>query len=117
VHMTERQRQIKERLDRGMSVREIAEDMGVTRNAVYQQIQRMRRAGDLPAYYTQTGQPAREGFPSRVTSQPNGGESAESLDFARFLQALQLKDQRANRLGAELQAISRRLEEIAAQLA
>lgn len=60
VQLTERQREIKDRLDQGMGAREIAEDLGVTRNAVYQQIQRLRGYGELEADFTPTGQPLRE---------------------------------------------------------
>lgn len=58
--MTDRQQQIKDRLDKGMTAREAAADLGISRNAVYQQIQRMRRNGTLDADYTPTGQPVRE---------------------------------------------------------
>jgi len=60
TRLTPRQKAIKERLDKGMQAREIAADLEITRNAVYQQIQRGRRQGWLPADYTPTGQPMRE---------------------------------------------------------
>lgn len=60
TRLTSRQRDIKERLDKGMQAREIANDLGITRNAVYQQIQRGRKLGWLPADYTPTGLPMRE---------------------------------------------------------
>jgi hypothetical protein len=37
-------------------VKKIATDMGVTRNAVYQTIERLRRAGAVPETYTPSGQ-------------------------------------------------------------
>lgn len=57
---TKRQQEILDRLRTGKSVREIANDMKVSRNAVYQQIQTMRKHGELPPNFTQTGQPPRE---------------------------------------------------------
>lgn len=60
TRLTPRQRDIKERLDKGMQAREIAAELDITRNAVYQQIQRGRKQGWLPADYTPTGQPMRE---------------------------------------------------------
>lgn len=57
---TKRQEEILRRLRDGQAVREIAEDIGVSRNAVYQQIQTMRKRGQLPPNFTQTGQPPRE---------------------------------------------------------
>lgn len=45
VELTQRQREIVERLDRGMKAREIGEELGITRNAVYQQITRLRERG------------------------------------------------------------------------
>lgn len=65
--LTPRQREIKQRLDKGMQARAIAEDLGITRNAVYQQIQRGRRDGWLPADYTPTGLPMRERTPGYDT--------------------------------------------------
>lgn len=63
AQLTDRQREIKKRLSKGMSAREIAEDLGITRNAVYQQIQRMRRHGELDPGFTPTGQGPRENVP------------------------------------------------------
>jgi transposase len=37
-----------ERLERGMGAREIGDDLGISRNAVYQQIGKLRRDGVLP---------------------------------------------------------------------
>lgn len=60
ARLTPRQREIKERLDKGMQAREIAKDLGITRNAIYQAIQRGRRDGWLPPDYTPTGLPMRQ---------------------------------------------------------
>jgi transposase-like protein len=46
-----------ERLEQGFPVKKIANDMGVTRNAVYQTIERLRRQGSLPEEYTPSGRP------------------------------------------------------------
>jgi len=54
--LTKRQTEVLERLEQGFPVKKIATDMGVTRNAVYQTIDRLRRAGALPETYTPSGQ-------------------------------------------------------------
>lgn len=57
--LTDRQREVKERLERSMSATEIADELGITRNAVYQQINALRRKGALAPTYTPSGQPPR----------------------------------------------------------
>ena len=54
--LTKRQHEILERLEQGMPVKRIATDLGVSRNAVYLQIERLRRNGVLPETYTPSGQ-------------------------------------------------------------
>ena len=61
--LTDRQREIKELLDQNLGAREIAEELGISRNAVYQQLQRLRNAGALPPGFTPTGAPPREAPP------------------------------------------------------
>jgi DNA-binding CsgD family transcriptional regulator len=56
--LTKRQTEVLERLEQGIAVKRIARDLGVTRNAVYQTIERLRRQGALPETYTPSGQPA-----------------------------------------------------------
>jgi transposase len=57
--LTKRQREVLERLEQGFAVRDIARDLGVTRNAVYQHVERLRRQGALAESYTPSGQPPR----------------------------------------------------------
>jgi DNA-binding CsgD family transcriptional regulator len=64
--LTKRQTEVLERLEQGYPVKKIARDIGVSRNAVYQTIDRLRRAGALPEAYTPSGQ----------SPQPEGGELA-----------------------------------------
>jgi hypothetical protein len=59
ANLTKRQHEILERLEQGMPVKKIATDLGVSRNAVYLQIERLRRNGTLPATFTPSGQPPR----------------------------------------------------------
>jgi hypothetical protein len=59
--LTKRQREVLERVELGYSVKHIATDIGVTRNAVYQTIDRLRRSGALPETFTVSGQPPRRG--------------------------------------------------------
>jgi len=62
--LTKRQHEILERLEQGMPVKHIATDLGVSRNAVYLQIERLRSQGILPATYTPSGQPPRSQPPA-----------------------------------------------------
>ena len=57
--LTKRQHEILERLEEAMPVKKIAKDLGVSRNAVYLQIERLRAKGVLPPDYTPSGQPPR----------------------------------------------------------
>jgi hypothetical protein len=57
--LTKRQQEVLERLELGYPVKRIATDIGVTRNAVYQTIERLRRQGALADTYTPSGQPPR----------------------------------------------------------
>ena len=62
--LTKRQHEILERLEQGMPVKQIATDLGVSRNAIYLQIERLRNRGVLPAGFTPSGQPPRAIQPS-----------------------------------------------------
>jgi DNA-binding transcriptional MocR family regulator len=62
--LTKRQHEILERLEQAMPVKQIATDLGVSRNAVYLQIERLRNRGVLPPGYTPSGQPPRSATPT-----------------------------------------------------
>jgi len=62
--LTKRQTEVLERLERGVSVKGIAKDIGVTPAAVYQTIDRLRRSGHVPEGFTPSGGPRRQGGPS-----------------------------------------------------
>jgi len=68
--LTKRQTEVLERLEQGFPVKTIAQDMGVTRNAVYQHIDRLRRQGAVPEAFTASGQP-----PRRPDALPAGSAS------------------------------------------
>ena len=81
--LTKRQREVLERLELGSSVKAIATDTGVSRAAVYQTIERLRRQGALPAAFTPSGQP-----PPRRRGRPwprgrPGGDRAERKAASR----------------------------------
>ena len=59
AQLTKRQQEVFDRLQQGMGAKEIARDIGVSRNAVYQHIERLRRQGALAETYTPSGQPPR----------------------------------------------------------
>ncbi len=57
--LTKRQLEVLERLEAGMPAKQIATDLGISRNAVYQTIERLRRQGAIAESYTPSGQPPR----------------------------------------------------------
>jgi DNA-binding CsgD family transcriptional regulator len=59
AELTKRQQEVLERLQQGQGVKQIATDIGVSRTAVYQHIERLRRQGALAETYTPSGQPPR----------------------------------------------------------
>ena len=67
--LTKRQHEILERLEQDMPVKKIATDLGVSRNAVYLQIERLRDRGVLPRDYT----PSRPAAPQRRSPAPMSG--------------------------------------------
>ena len=71
--LTKRQREVLERLERGMPVKRIAHDLGVTRAGVYQHIERLRRQGALAETYTPSGQPPRRATPAAGAAVPAPG--------------------------------------------
>src|SRR5215211_130986 len=80
-HRTKRQQEVLERLQSGAPVKKIARDLGVTRNAVYQTIDRLRLQGAVPAGFTASGQPPR----GRVELLP-GAHTASRLAELRELE-------------------------------
>ena len=66
--LTKRQREVLERLEQGYAAKQIAHDIGITRAAVYQHIERLRRQGALAETYTPSGRPPRRA--------PEGGSAA-----------------------------------------
>jgi hypothetical protein len=77
--LSKRQREIIERLEQAMPVKQIATDLGVSRNAVYLQIERLKRDGVLPATFTPSGQPPRTPVP-----QPMGIEIGSAVPTPGF---------------------------------
>lgn len=108
--LTERQREIKDRLDDGMQAREIAADLGITRNAVYQQIQRMRNNGVLSHNYTPTGQPVREQRPGMeaLAKLIGDGDPSDQTQVAGTLALVQ----ELRRTRDDLDTIARRISSV-----
>jgi len=85
--LTKRQQEVLDRLEQGMGASEIARDIGVSRNAVYQHIDRLRRQGALAQTYTPSGQPPRRlevgsaGFTPALA--PRSSALAELRELAR----------------------------------
>jgi DNA-binding CsgD family transcriptional regulator len=70
--LTKRQAEVLERLELGYPVKKIATDIGVSRNAVYQTIERLRRAGAVSEAYTPSGQPPRRELPAGAAAPASG---------------------------------------------
>jgi DNA-binding CsgD family transcriptional regulator len=70
AELTKRQQEVLDRLDRGDNVKQIATDIGVSRNAVYQHIDRLRRQGAVAETYTPSGQPPRRVEAGATSSAP-----------------------------------------------
>jgi DNA-binding CsgD family transcriptional regulator len=106
--VTHRQQEIKSRLNDGMSVRDIASDLGITRNGVYQHIHSMRRRGLLPRGYTPTGRKlhARAQLPDHEIGELERSEA----DLAIRLLLTEIK-----RTRDELERITRRLSAIVSE--
>jgi transposase len=92
---TKRQQEVLERLGGGQTVKQIATDLGVTRNAVYATIDRLRLQGALPADFTASGQLPRgrveilsgPAGPSLLTQLRELEDEAESDRYAELVEA------------------------------
>lgn len=92
---TKRQQEVLERLEAGYAVKQIATDLGVTRNAVYATIDRLRLQGALPADFTASGQLPRgrveilsgPAGPSRLAELRELEDEAESDRYAELVEA------------------------------
>jgi transposase-like protein len=79
TQLTKRQREVLERLELGYGAKQISRDIGISRNAVYQTIERLRRHGALPETFTPSGQPSRRAAATgRVAFGPAGVPPRES---------------------------------------
>ncbi len=101
--LTPRQQQVKDALSEHKQAREIAEELGISRNAVYQQIQRLRRIGELDFDFTPTGTPVRERRP-QADPRPLQSKALEAGGRALAMELARVRD--------DLDRISARLSEI-----
>jgi hypothetical protein len=104
--LTKRQSEVLERLELGLGAKQIATDIGISRNAVYQTIERLRRQGALPQTYTPSGQPPRRSQPlvggasfgqtaiatresslGELRRLARAGQTAEGGEYARLIEA------------------------------
>jgi transposase len=85
--LTKRQREVLERLEQGFGAKQIASDLGVTRNAVYQHVERLRRQGALAESYTPSGQPPRRNDIGSVALAPTLAPRESGLGRLRELAA------------------------------
>jgi DNA-binding CsgD family transcriptional regulator len=88
AELTKRQQEVLDRLASGQGAKQIATDIGVSRNAVYQHIERLRRQGALAEAYTPSGQPPRRPVvaaptPAGTSTAPRASATAELRRLAR----------------------------------
>lgn len=75
AQLTERQQQIKTLLEQGKKAEAIGQELGISANAVYQQVRRMRKAGAKPKTGRQSARkPARAAAPAA----PNPGAASSN---------------------------------------
>jgi transposase len=86
---TERQQQVIDLLSDGLTVKEAAQELGISTNAVYLQITKLRNRGLLPRHFTATGRQTRE-----IASAPG------SAALERILQAAAPSEVTTPELGA-----------------
>lgn len=89
AQLTERQQQIKTLLEQGKKAEAIGQELGISANAVYQQVRRMRKAGAKPKTGRQSARkPARAAAPAA----PNpGAASSNGTATATPLQAVRAR--------------------------
>ena len=85
ARVTKRQQEVLERLDLGLGAKQIATDVGISRAAVYQHIERLRRQGALPDSYTPSGQPPRRVPPAEAGAGPHTAPRDSALPELRRL--------------------------------
>lgn len=85
AELTKRQQEVLERLEQGQGVKQIANDIGISRNAVYQHIERLRRQGALAETYTPSGQPPRRPVVGAVAIGPATAPRDSALALLRRL--------------------------------
>ena len=88
AELTKRQQEVLDRLASGQGAKQIATDIGISRNAVYQHIERLRRLGALAETYTPSGQPPRRpvvgaATPAGASTAPRDSAVAELRRLAR----------------------------------
>lgn len=77
-----RQQQVLERLEAGTPVKKIAKDLGVTRSAVYQTIDRLRGSGAIPPDFTPSGALPRSQLPAAGGAPLSGAPSPSPTQLA-----------------------------------
>lgn len=79
--LTTRQAEIRDLLNEGLDARTIAERLDITRNAVYQQINALKKKGALPNDYTPSGEvrvPPQDGLVHLPPMVPAGSSTSSS---------------------------------------
>lgn len=82
ITLTPRQEEILALIKAGRTAREVADELGISRNSVYQSLQRLRRRGALPQGFTPSGMAPRESATSARVAAPQSSrlEALRVLD-------------------------------------
>lgn len=92
VELTERQKQVKEKLEEGKKAPQIAQELGITANAVYQTISRMREMGGAKPSGRKTRKaPAKATAPPKPKPAPTPAPNPPIAAIPTPLQALKLR--------------------------
>jgi len=83
LEMSERQQQVFDLLQQDVSARKIGEQLGISRNAVYQTITRLKKMGALPPDFKQSATPEGTSPGRKLLSELTGGSNNDSdMDVA-----------------------------------
>lgn len=114
--LTDRQKQIKTALQAGKKADEIANELGITTNAVYQQIRRMRNAGtSVKAGRKSGGKAGRKSAATKpaVTPQNRAGQAAAATPEPRVATPLQAIRARRSEIEADVKEADSAFKEAA----
>jgi transposase len=83
AQLSARQQEVKELLDQGMQPKQIGDHLGISRNAVYQTISRLKKYGVIEEAWTPSGAPPRSPSAAQALADITGTPGASEETHAR----------------------------------